>query len=132
MLPMAEDYLELAHAVDASAVCDRLLDHAADTRREPLDEALTNLWVTRLHALHDAVIQREEEARRIGKAATWVGLALALVALLVALLVARYMARSVSLPLLRTLLADCDVRWTDLWAPPATPSIRRGRSDQDS
>jgi septum formation protein len=25
----------------------------------------------------------------------------------------------VSLPLLRTLLNDCNVRWTDLWAPPA-------------
>lgn len=99
MLPMAEDYLELAQAVRASAVCDRLLDHAADTRREQLDEALTNLWVTRLQELHDAVILREEEARRIGTAATWAGLALALVSLLVALLVARSMARSVSLPL---------------------------------
>lgn len=100
MRPMAEDYLDLASAVHATAVCDRLLDRAADTRREQLDENLTNLWVTRLHELHDAVTAREEEARGIGMAATWVGLALALASLLVALLVARQMARSVSLPLL--------------------------------
>lgn len=99
MRPMAEDYLALAGAVGADAGCDRLLDRAADTRREQLDENLTNLWVTRLHELHDAVTRREEEARRIGTAATWVGLALALVSLLLALVVARQMARSVSLPL---------------------------------
>lgn len=99
MLPMAEDYLALASAVGASAGCDRLLDRAADMRREQLDENLTTLWVTRLHELHDAVTLREEEARRIGTEATGVGLALALVSLVMALLVARRMARSVSLPL---------------------------------
>jgi len=99
MRPMAEDYLALAREVDTSAVCDLLLATAADTRREQLDENLTNLWVTRLQVLHDAVTQKEEEARSIGTAATWIGLALALVSLVLALLVARQMARSVSLPL---------------------------------
>lgn len=99
MLPMAGDYLALAREVDTGAVCGVLLDRAADTRRGQLDENLTNLWVTRLQVLHDAVTQKEEEARRIGTAATRMGLALALVSLLLALLVARQMARSVSLPL---------------------------------
>lgn len=99
MLPMAADYLALAREVDAGAVCDLLLGRSADTRREQLDENLTNLWVTRLQVLHDAVTQKEEEARSIGTAATWIGLALALVSLVLALVVARQMARSVSLPL---------------------------------
>lgn len=99
MLPMAEDYLALVREVDAGAVCDVLLGRAADTRREQLDESLTNLWVTRLQVLHDAVDQKEEEARSIGTSAIWMGLALALGSLLLALLVARQMARSVSLPL---------------------------------
>ncbi|MBZ5708822.1 sensor histidine kinase [Nannocystis pusilla] len=119
MRPMAEDYLALAGDVDASVVCDRLLGREADMRREQLDENLTNLWVTRLHELHDAVTRREEEARQIGTAATWVGLALALVSLLLALLVARQMARSVSLPLVSLVEAARRVGTGDFATPVA-------------
>ncbi len=99
MLPMAGDYLALAREVDSGAACDVLLGRDADSRREQLDENLTNLWVTRLQVLHDAVTAKEEEAREIGVSATWMGLVLALSSLVLALVVARLMARSVSLPL---------------------------------
>jgi two-component system sensor histidine kinase GlrK len=99
MLPMAADYLALAREADSGAACNVVLARNADARRDQLDESLTNLWVTRLQVLHDAVTEKEEEARAIGISATWSGLALALASLLLALLVARRMARSVSLPL---------------------------------
>lgn len=101
MLPMAAAYLGLAHEVESGNACDVLRAGGADLRREQLDENLTNLWVTRLQVLHDAVREKEEEARAIGTSATWMGLALALASLLLALLVARQMAYSVSRPLER-------------------------------
>lgn len=103
--PLAAAYLALGRELrKAPALCATLLSEVTERQREALDEQVTDLWVSRLQILHAAVSRKEEEARRIGVTAAWLGLSLALVSLVLALVVARRLARSLSQPL--TSLAD--------------------------
>lgn len=96
MLPLAGEYLALVAPLEAAPTCELLRRHDIHRRREALDESVTTLWVTRLQVLHDAASSREEEARRIGTAASWAGLSLTLLSVVVAFLVARRMAGSLA------------------------------------
>jgi two-component system, NtrC family, sensor histidine kinase GlrK len=99
MLDLARGYLSVASDVLQGDACKQLLGAAIETRRELLDEDLTNSWVDRLGELHTAVTTKEEQARRIAVSASWTGIPLAAASFLLAMLVARGVARIVSEPL---------------------------------
>lgn len=99
LLRIVRDYVELAGRVDPDAPCAELGAHAFDRHRMLLDEQLTNAWVDRMARLHDAVIAREDEARRLGVTGLVGGLVLVAVAVVVALVVSLAFARSVTSPL---------------------------------
>jgi two-component system sensor histidine kinase GlrK len=72
---------------------------AVQDRRATLDATLTTAWVERLAELHTAARAHDEDVRRIGTRATWLGALLAVAGFVLAMLVARTMARDVSQPL---------------------------------
>ena len=92
-------YLDLGRTATLDDACRALLAGPLEARRTQLDEQMTNLWVARLEELHSAVREKEDQARDLAVAATWVGIPLALVSSLIALWVAHRMARSVKEPL---------------------------------
>lgn len=101
MLKHAHGYLALSQEASVGRACDVLTASANELRREKLDENLTNLWVSRLQLLHDAVSEREETARATGVAASRAGIGLTAAAVMLAVLLVRRMARSFSGSLLR-------------------------------
>lgn len=92
-------YTELAAGVSARAPCQALLAAEVQQRRSLLDEQLTDAWVGRMTRLHEAVIARDEEARRAAQETLAGGLVLIAVALALALVVSLTLARSVTSPL---------------------------------
>jgi two-component system sensor histidine kinase GlrK len=97
---LVDGYLSLAATV-RDETCVKLLDPRLQSRRAQLDEQLTNVWVARLEELHRAVRDKDEEASRLARVSTWVGIPLALAACLGALWVAGRMASTVKEPLAR-------------------------------
>ena len=95
---LALGYIEAAERLDSTNACE-LLTGELRTRRAWLDEQLTNQWVTRLQELHDAVDEKEGDARSVAITASWVGIPVAAMAIILAALIALRMARLVTLPL---------------------------------
>ena len=95
---LALGYIEAADRLDSTNACV-LLTGELRTRRAWLDEQLTNQWVARLQELHDAVDEKEGEARSVAITASWVGIPVAAMAIILAALIALRMARLVTLPL---------------------------------
>lgn len=95
---LAFGYLDVAGDVAPGQACAQLTGELRK-RRAWLDEQLTNQWVARLDELHDAVDERESDARKIAITASWVGIPVAALAILLAVLIARRMARLVTRPL---------------------------------
>lgn len=95
---LALGYIQAADRLDATNACE-LLTGELRTRRAWLDEQLTNQWVARLQELHDAVDDKEGDARNIAITASWVGIPVAAMAVILAALIALRMARLVTLPL---------------------------------
>jgi two-component system sensor histidine kinase GlrK len=92
-------YVELGERVLAGDVCVLLPSAGVQRERASLDEELTNHWVGRLSELSDAIQLKDDEARALGKMASFGGVALAAIAFWVALLLAHRLARDVVEPL---------------------------------
>lgn len=92
-------YVALGERVLAGDVCESLKSAAVEQERAHLDEDLTNRWVDRLAELSRALQQKDGEARSLGKLASWIGGALALIAFAFASTLARRLARDLSQPL---------------------------------
>lgn len=100
LLELSRAYLALGVEVDAAREpCARVTSAAFQRRRAVLDERFTNIWVERMGGLHDAVILREEETRRLGDTTVFGGLVLFLIAIVIATAVSFALARSVTVPL---------------------------------
>ncbi|MBX3249680.1 MAG: two-component sensor histidine kinase [Myxococcales bacterium] len=93
---VARDYVALASEIDVAHPCRALGRREYERRREVLDEELTNAWVARMSRLHDDVIEREEEARRVGRASLSRGVGLIALGLVLALVVSWQLARTVA------------------------------------
>ena len=96
---VVEGYLQVADEVMAEGACAGLLTPRIDSRREELDEELANLWIARLHELHDQVTERRADARRTAGAAIVGGTVVTVAATLLALFVAAWLARVLTHPL---------------------------------
>lgn len=92
-------YVELGDRVLSGDACVMLKNADVQRERAVLDEELTNHWVRRLGELSDAIQRRDDEARTLGKVASFGGVALAAVAFWVALALAHRLAREVVGPL---------------------------------
>lgn len=92
-------YVELGGRVLAGDVCALMTSADVQRERAILDEELTNHWVGRLGELSDAIQRRDDDARALGKMASFGGVALAAIAFWVALLLAHRLARDVVGPL---------------------------------
>jgi two-component system sensor histidine kinase GlrK len=99
---VSRSYVELASRIDPTRPCIASVE--LDRRRAELDEQLTNAWVGRMARLHDAVIERDDDARSVAGAALGGGVVLVVAALAIALVVSLAFARSVSQPLERLTL----------------------------
>ncbi len=96
---VSERYAELGDTVLASEVCAALVSPEVQRERAQLDEEITNHWVDRLGELSAALQQKDDEARTLGKLASFGGITLTAVAFLASLLLARRLAREVGGPL---------------------------------
>ncbi|MCA9695394.1 MAG: HAMP domain-containing histidine kinase [Myxococcales bacterium] len=94
-----EGYLDVADELLAKGACVGLLTQQIDSRREELDEELTNLWIDRLDELHEQITARRSEARRTAGTAVVGGAFVAVAATLFALFVAAWLARVLTRPL---------------------------------
>jgi two-component system, NtrC family, sensor histidine kinase GlrK len=92
-------YVALGERVLATDVCESLKSASIEQQRAHLDEELTNRWVDRLAELSRALQQKDAEARSLGKLASWIGGALAVIAFVFASTLARRLARDLSQPL---------------------------------
>jgi len=101
MRQVTEDYLQLAAEVLAADVCVTLALEPLESRRDHLDEQLTNLWIARLDELHDQLTAKKEEARVFGGTAIVVGAAIALLSSLLAVFVAFRLTQIMTRPLRR-------------------------------
>jgi len=117
MHTLAEKYLALGRDVTAGPTCERLLERTYRTRREALDETVTDFWVDRLQVLHEAASLKEEEARAVGVTAAWGGLTLLVASLFIAWRVARRMAHSLNEPLVALSASARRVGGGDLATP---------------
>lgn len=96
---VVEGYLQVAEELRTLGACVGLLTPRIDARREELDEELTNLWIARLHELHDQVTDRRSAARRTAGAAIMGGTVVTVAATFLALFVAAWLARVLTGPL---------------------------------
>lgn len=96
---LSERYVELGDRVLAKDVCAALVSLDVQRERAQLDEEITNHWVDRLGELSSALQRKDDEARTLGKLASFGGVTLTAVAFLVSLLLARRLARDVGGPL---------------------------------
>jgi two-component system sensor histidine kinase GlrK len=99
MHDVSEGYLAVASDVLAKGACVGLSAEHLESRREELDERLTNLWIARLDELHKKVIAKRTEARRTAGTALVGGVSVAMIATLLALFVAGRLTRVVNRPL---------------------------------
>lgn len=101
----ALSYGTFADEALSASTCDFLALAASDRRRAHLDEEMTNAWIDRLHELHTEIEAKEQTARTIGRRATALGLAVAVLGAVIAVVVVRWTARSIATPMAR-LAAD--------------------------
>lgn len=101
MRRFALEYLAVSQEIREGRACDVLTASSNELRRGKLDENLTNLWVSRLEQLHEAVSAREEQGRATGVAASRAGIALTFASVLLAVLLVRRLAASFRRPLVR-------------------------------
>lgn len=99
MHEVIEGYLGVAHEILGQDLCQGLLAEPLDTRREELDERLTNQWIARLDELHEQVTEKRAEARKTGGTALLGGTSIALLASLLAVIIAGRLTRIVNRPL---------------------------------
>ena len=92
-------YVELGERILAGGACSAILSAGVQHERAELDESLTNHWVDRLGELSAALQRKDDEARALGKLASFGGVTLAALAFGVSLLLARRLARDVGGPL---------------------------------
>jgi two-component system, NtrC family, sensor histidine kinase GlrK len=83
----------------AQTTCAFLSSPATEERRTKLDEEMTDVWIDRLHELHEDIEAKEARARAIGTRTTTSGFVLAIVAAVAAVMIARWTARSVTRPI---------------------------------
>lgn len=83
----------------AQTTCAFLSSPATEERRTKLDEEMTDVWIDRLHELHEDIEAKEERARAIGTRTTTSGFVLAIVGAVAAVMIARWTARSVTRPI---------------------------------
>lgn len=96
---LSQRYVELGDRVLAGTACAGLVSPDVQRERAELDEELTNHWVDRLGELSGALQRKDDEARTLGKLASFGGVTLAVIAFAVALLLAHRLARDVGGPL---------------------------------
>ena len=94
-----ERYAALADTVLLGDACAGVRSPENQSTRTELDALLTTVWVDRLALLHRAARERDEEVRRVGSRATWIGLGLAAVAFVLAMAMARRLAREIARPM---------------------------------
>jgi two-component system sensor histidine kinase GlrK len=99
LLRLSERYVDLGDRVLRGDACAALVSREVQRERALLDEEITNHWVDRLSELSAALQRKDDEARALGKLASFGGVTLAAVAFLVSLLLARRLARDVGGPL---------------------------------
>ena len=96
---LSERYVELGDRVLSGDACAALVSADVQRERALLDEEITNHWVDRLGELSAGLQRKDDEARALGKVASFGGITLAAIAFGVALLLAHRLARDVGGPL---------------------------------
>lgn len=100
-----ERYVALADELASDPTCEHLLSAVLDSRRNALDEDLTNVWGERRRELH-AILEAEEDAARAESGAlAMASLGIAVAACVAMAWVIRATARRVTLPLGRLAVA---------------------------
>jgi two-component system, NtrC family, sensor histidine kinase GlrK len=99
MHDVIEGYLRVGHEILDMDICEGLLSDPLDSRRDVLDERLTNLWMARLDELHNQVTQKKTEARQAGGTALVGGMAVWVASSFLAMFVAGRLTRVVNRPL---------------------------------
>ena len=92
----ADGYLQFARRIEDDPTCDTVLGISLRQDRLALDEELTNAWIERLRELRLSIVNKEQEARRIGTKTTLYGATIGGIAVVVAAVLALLMSRSVS------------------------------------
>lgn len=99
LVDAVDRYRELADRAVAEPGCSFVAAHDTETKRLAIDEELTNVWIDRLHELHEDIDRREEAARNAGTRVAAFGVVVAVSALVAAVFIARATARSVAAPI---------------------------------
>ncbi|MEZ4311694.1 MAG: HAMP domain-containing sensor histidine kinase [Polyangiaceae bacterium] len=92
-------YVQLGERVVEEGACAALVRSEVQGERAQLDEELTNHWVDRLSELSEGLQRKDDEARSLGKIASFGGITLAAVAFAASLWLAHRLARDVGGPL---------------------------------
>lgn len=98
---LAERWLLLAQEVRENANCQYLGSETFRSKRERLDDELTDMWSQRLSLLHKGVAEKDAAARKIGGTGLRFGGVIAIFAAVVATYLAGHLAKALSEPLAR-------------------------------